>query len=925
MRSKGFLAQVLPTDGCKCWVRITKRKRVTQGFVTSIEELAAKLSEIDAEGADAYFACSAYRTPDNRRAENVLGAKAFWMDIDLWALVNGEKVQVYADADEAIYACDEFCDRAGLPRPGIVESGGGIHAYWCLDNVLDAGTWLAVAQRLKLLASVHGLHADPSRTADPSSILRIPESRNFKLSEPRPVKIHSSEGFELLETVKFIEQVLQAPVAASHAPACQLAHPSAPGGSLGPPTAPSANSALLAGISSKAFDFTKGLKEGGRNNALARAFGELLAKGYSEEIAIRQCWQWNQLNEPPLDTREFAATVKSILHAEQRKRQRAAAPMQAADPEPNELQVPPPYFQTGTQICVEIEDDAGTLRKKPVLPFPGGLVAITNHEHADGEKKLNGYLFKLWDEDKREWHYFTLTAEQWDGTHWYRYWRENGGTVMPGMDKTFKNYIRSQEVMFAGKPNKTLYSQCGWKENDTAFLVGTVLFKNGASTRVHASPKLASLADTLRLGEGSLDEWKAQADKLFSPGLEAQGFSLLASLGAPLVKFTLAESEGGCILSLISSNKSGAGKTPTIEAIASVWGELGCVRITGGFTENRMTEHLVRAGNLPVAREELVYGDPAAAAEMVKRFTTGTDRMRLHRDGSSSGMPEYYQTILLCSANVSLRELTALVDPAASRRIFELDISAPDSAYFSHLGGITGEMLRCRGHAGREYARLLTVPGTLDYIKEHLKGRPDCPGSTVLRYRRELDTVAQDRYIISYISACDVGARIATHYGLLTFDVDRIMRWGMQQARTWVGKVNEVTPSEEGLTAFMRFLSEHQDGVVVVDREWRANAPVIEHRRATRKLVMRLETVNKMLYVDAGAFKRWCIQNRIPYSRTVDALKSQAIIAAESRRLCLGAGTSNPSTQIACLAVNMNHAQMAGSESAEILQLPKQA
>ena len=62
-----FLKLVLPTQGYKCWVEINRYKKATQGFVPTIEELAAKLLEISARGSDAYFALAGYVTDRNRR------------------------------------------------------------------------------------------------------------------------------------------------------------------------------------------------------------------------------------------------------------------------------------------------------------------------------------------------------------------------------------------------------------------------------------------------------------------------------------------------------------------------------------------------------------------------------------------------------------------------------------------------------------------------------------------------------------------------------------------------------------------------------------------------------------------------------------------------------------------------------------------
>src|SRR5665213_894477 len=104
---------------------------------------------------------------------------------------------------------------------------------------------------------------------------------------------------------------------------------------------------------------------------------------------------------------------------------------------------------------------------------------------------------------------------------------------------------------------------------------------------------------------------------------------------------------------------------------------------------------VVRHCHLPVVREEMNQGDPLILSESIKRFTAGVDRERLNRDGASKGTAERYQTILIAVSNLSLREVVAMADVPASRRIFEPEIKRPDNEAFKNLGGITREMLRC--------------------------------------------------------------------------------------------------------------------------------------------------------------------------------------------------------------------------------------
>src|SRR5262249_41719199 len=129
---------------------------------------------------------------DGRTKQNARCAKAFWLDID------AGPDKPYPDWKAAARALAEFCKATGLPRPLIVLSGLGIHAYWPLVQTLDPETWGCYARGLKALCVKHGLQADPARTADITSVLRTPGTHHRKAGI-RPVQCSPLVGPYALE------------------------------------------------------------------------------------------------------------------------------------------------------------------------------------------------------------------------------------------------------------------------------------------------------------------------------------------------------------------------------------------------------------------------------------------------------------------------------------------------------------------------------------------------------------------------------------------------------------------------------------------------------------------------------------------------------------------------------------------------------
>ena len=172
-----------------------KREPMRHHPIKTVAEALDKARAISNAGNEAYFACAEYLTPDNREGDNVKQVRSFWMDLDC----DDEKAakdKGYLTKSEAWAAVVEFCKVTGLPSPtALVSSGAGLHVYWTLDMDVSREDWRAYGALLKALTKKHGLLADPSRTSDIASVLRVPGTRNMKdLANPKPVTIKHMTG-----------------------------------------------------------------------------------------------------------------------------------------------------------------------------------------------------------------------------------------------------------------------------------------------------------------------------------------------------------------------------------------------------------------------------------------------------------------------------------------------------------------------------------------------------------------------------------------------------------------------------------------------------------------------------------------------------------------------------------------------------------
>lgn len=155
------------------------------------EAVTTALANSDA-GFESYFAMAEYNQPSNRTASNASGAFGFWVDLDVGE-VKATSGKGYCTIEEAQVALEKFCKDSSIQNPThIVNSGGGLHAYWVTNKIIDRQTWQNYAKKLKAITKKAGFLADDTRTADIASVFRMPGTFNYKYNPPRPVTLKTA-------------------------------------------------------------------------------------------------------------------------------------------------------------------------------------------------------------------------------------------------------------------------------------------------------------------------------------------------------------------------------------------------------------------------------------------------------------------------------------------------------------------------------------------------------------------------------------------------------------------------------------------------------------------------------------------------------------------------------------------------------------
>jgi len=185
---ENFLAELLPVNGPFWMLAYPRGSGMAHESFDSVDMLAARIKALDARGVEVWYAVASFMHRHDeaieggkacwgRKKENAACLTAFFLDID----VNPDKPgKAYATIEGAEQALARFETEFGERCHCLVHSGGGLHVYWCLNEGVPPKEWQRVAFKFKDATKVAGLLADPSRTADPASLLRPIGTTNRK-------------------------------------------------------------------------------------------------------------------------------------------------------------------------------------------------------------------------------------------------------------------------------------------------------------------------------------------------------------------------------------------------------------------------------------------------------------------------------------------------------------------------------------------------------------------------------------------------------------------------------------------------------------------------------------------------------------------------------------------------------------------------
>jgi hypothetical protein len=930
-----LLRAVQPDDG---WFVVVSLKgsgnevQRRQDFLSTREEVDVLAERRSKSGWNVFFGVAKYATDQNRTKENVQGLKAFWLDIDCGetkAQPNAKtgRPEGYIDQATGLAALQRFCRTVGLPRPIIVNSGRGVHAYWALTGTITREQWEPVAERLRKLCTTHELYVD-NAVFEVARILRIPGTLNYKDDPPREVTVLATGqpvDFEKFYSILGVKAAEILPLETPKRELSELAK------SLQENITSSFAKILQRSTEGNGCQQILDCYENRVSLAENRWFSALsvakfcadqdtaihiMSEGHPDYDPLKTlqkikhivgphtCETFERGNPGGCDGCPFAGKIKSpitlgneVIAATEEDNvvveepeEEGFAPKTHVIPE-----YPFPFFRGkagGIYRKAPLGRDGKPTEEGDILVLPYDFYILKRmrdpiekdvavfkfHTPQDGVREFTAPLVKISEPgDLRK-----LLA---------------GESILCGK-KRFEylaEYIRASLTALTDKRKAELMRlQFGWADNDSKFIVGDSEIT--AEGTFYSPPSSITGLIAERMGPvGSLDKWKEVFNLYGRPGLEPHAFAALTGFGAPVFKFL---GQRGAMLNVIHPH-SGTGKTTILHMCNSIWGSpdgLCCVQ------EDTLNAKIMRLGiynNLPYTVDEMTNMTSAEFSVLAYNITQGRGKDRVKASSNElRHNATTWQTMALCSSNASFYEKMGVAKNSPDgelMRLVEYKIDYTDTLdplmaknMFDH------QLMENNGHAGRIYAAWLVA--NYELAKKTAL-------NTQAKLDRELKLTQRERFWSAVLAANLTGGAIAKHIGLIDWDMPSIYDWACKLLLSLRDDVQP--PRNNAIEVVGDYIRRNIQSILVVNEEADARssmlaAPILEPRN---ELLIRWEPDTQKMYIATVPFKRDCAQFQINYKETMDYLSKRGVLTGKIvKRLSKGMKMVAP--PVYCLEFN---------------------
>jgi len=921
-----FLRRVLPSGGIYCSSVITDRGN-RQRFHDDIEALGDALLRADERGQNTYFAVSTFKDGTSRKKVNAAYTRSLFIDVDCGPS------KPFPTWKEGLRALGKFLKDAALPPPMVVRSGNGLHVYWVTDEDLTPWVWEDLAHSLKRAAAQHAFRVDANSIANLSMVLRPIGTSNYKdPKNPKAVEVLIDRPAvtvaEMRAALKPFAGALQERVKARGAGLLD----SIAARSEFPPAAADLIRRSCAQVQWAVENQSQVTEpmwyallgvaaycEEPDQTALAWSEKH---PGYSETATLAKLNQWRNGATGPATCTKFEAErpegCKGCIYAGRigtpvklGVRYRKVSTADTAPGEAVKIDPPKPFRRTEAGIVLTLDGVDIVAAPFDIYPVSYGYDEALGYEVAQF----------LWDRPHVGWRPLTLrNAHLADGT--YREFVSSiadQGIVLGTKKQTEWFQIMTREYMAELKKLRAMtnmYSTMGWKEDNTAFVLGDDIYQRKADGTVeHNIVRLASnmqrTGNEMFRTKGSADVWRAATTILRKAGLVQHQFSIGLGLASLLMNFTGLK---GVTVSFFGP--SGSGKSQAQLVQQSLFGDPEKLHFQSKYTSNALYTRFATYANLPVTVDEATQMSDSDVGDLLYSVSQGRDKARLDRSANERAAREWALIATMSTNKPLTNKLTSagFETDAQMARLVELKVDR--SPLFSDSADFGRKMHKLftqnYGWAGREFIRRLLELG------EPAIHAMIAEATTRFEERYGVRFTGVERYWEQLLVLVDLVLTLAYEWEITDYTPDKSVAWAAGQVPAMRGTIEE--NHRDGFDLLSDFLNEHNGDTIEVFYS-PGQSPYHNQMRKTNGAVrVRLEAiraarstkiVDGTVYIDRAYLRRWFSSKGGDYAALAAQLTEDGAMMA-AKRISMGKDTDIRLPQTHVVGIRMTHPRLEG-------------
>lgn len=908
---KQFYEKLLPSQGVYCVTGITKNGDAHNRFAENLAEVFTIIDAFVGEESNVFVAPSTFKSY-SRKSDNVAYTRSFFVDLD----VDAEDPKKYATKDEAVAALKDFVRRVGLPPPVLVDSGGGVHAYWIFQQDLTPAEWKPYAEKFKAFCRENGLKIDPVVTADIARIMRAPVTFNHKTEPPTPTgfiddlmyqydfqafkdflgEVEESQEDILAgiargldeDTLKIakmdnFESVFQtiAEKSLEDQGCAQIKYILLNSQSLSEPLWHSGLS-----IARHCTDWETAIHlmsedyPGYSASATEKKANETIGKPHS-------CATFEDRNPGGCDGCPFKGKITNPLSIGRRliEAPQAEPAVEADAVRANEDTEAVPVFPAFLKPFVrgvnggvyylpppKRDEEGKPTQEAPVCLSLNDLYPVKRVYHkTTGETLIVRYVLPK--DPLRE---FELPVRSVSAQDEMLKILGNAGLLIgkndaPKMQEYWRKWTQYLQSIDGAE---NMHMQMGWTEHKDAFVIGTNEITDKGEIRKAAASPLIRNVSKLLVPVGDYDIWKRSANFLNTPGYEFHAFGLMCGLGSPFMTFT---STSGVSVSFTSTGSS-HGKTGAMYAGISVWGhpkELSVLE--GNSTDNAYIGRYLNLKNMAFGMDEAGAIGAENLSKLIHRISQGKAKMRMQTSTNAERDLELTASLIaIFTNNHSLYEkLTTLKERPDGElaRLVEFVLPKPPGMTGSLGMEIFNPLRSNYGWAGIELMQ--------HYFKRGEGYVQDLILKWQLRFKETFGDDSMYRFYENLIAATFTGTELAIEAGIVDLDLERIFSRIVSELMVIRDGTAKASPADYR-ALIGEFVNEHGQNFLILN-----DGKIVSEPRF--KIVGRTEIENGVRYISTTAFKNFILERGLSIREFKNTMKAEKVMVYDGKkRLAVG-------------------------------------